>query len=249
MTLRCNSLGVAALLIAWCTLPASADTTTWGWAAAPDLQVDSPILSRVWQNADGSTGSHLIMPPASSFLFETEGQTTKAVVVVGDVSVANATLREGAFAVLPTLPSHDFVCAAASGCLLYLEQETEGPVDDLIVIAADDIPWFDVPNTGGSVSLAWVWGEAETPAPSSFFLRFQPGFPGFQHAHSHSYRGLALQGGYTHWEPGDGARTALEPGATFWQSGIAAHDDACDGQTECIAYFRIESTFDIFPAD
>lgn len=226
-----------------------AENRTWGWTAPPDAAVAQPVLQLVWSNDDGAAGHILVMAGAQTYMLDSVTDPAKAIVISGEISVDDASLGQHAFAALPASPDRSVSCVADDGCVVYLEAEPSGAMTEMNVVAATDIPWFDVPNTGGFVSLAWVWGEAETAAPSSFFLRFQPGFPGFQHAHTHGYHGIVLQGAYTHWEPADDAPTELGAGATFWQAGVAAHDDACGAGDECIAYFRIDDAFDVFPAE
>jgi len=114
-------------------------------------------------------------------------------------------------------------------------------------ILASDIPWADVPNTGGTVKLARVWGEKETPEPSGFFLKFAAGFPGFPHIHTESYEGLVIQGRPKHWEIGEKNVPVTPAGSSFWQTGGAAHDDSCETGDDCVMYFRIHGKFDVQP--
>lgn len=220
----------------------------WGWQPAPELG-SAPGLETVWKDEDGARGAYLLISKGQQLALDGVTNDAKLVVVKGAVTVAGVPVGQHGFAQLPASSSRQIECLNESDCLVFVEEEPTRNVISASVVQAADIPWFEVPNTGGNVSLAWVWGEAESAAPSSFFLRFKPGFPGFQHAHTHAYHGLVLQGAYKHWAPDDAKVPTLPVGATLWQNGLAAHDDACDTDEECIAYFRIEDAFDVYPAE
>ncbi len=242
-----RSLAVAQILAIGLVSSASAESTTWGWSEP----IDGPHnLRQLWQEEDGATGHSLAL--ASGQADEIPGDhDAKIVVVTGQISVGGIEISKHGFATLPSGGRHEIACLSNENCHVFFEIEPTSGAMSRASFAAKDIPWFDVPNTGGAVSLAWVWGESESSDPSSFFLRFQPGFPGFQHAHTHGYQGIVLQGAYQHWEPSDAKQALLPVGAVFRQDGGPAHDDAClaNGNEPCIAYFRIENAFDVYPAE
>jgi hypothetical protein len=226
---------------------ANAESLTWGWSDPID---GLHGLTQMWQEEDGATGHSLAL--ATGQTEEIPGdRDAKIVVVTGEISVRGMDISQLGFATLPSGAAHEITCLSNENCHVLVEIEPTSGVMSNTSFAAEEIPWFEVPDTGGAVSLAWVWGESESPEPSSFFLRFQPGFPGFQHAHTHGYQGIVLKGVYQHWEPSDAEQTLLPVGAVFRQDGGPAHDDAClaTGNEPCIAYFRIESAFDVFPAE
>lgn len=229
-----------------------AASDTWGWTPPPKLENGNATrLEKVWQQDDTSSGSMLALAAGETYALVDHAWDAKAVVIKGRIEVADRTVEAAGFVTLPSASSHHITCKSDADCLTYIETEFSQGAMKLTVTPASEIPWFDVPNTGGNVSLAWVWGDADSQDPSSFFLRFQPGFQGFQHAHTHGYNGVVLQGDYSHWEPADLEQASLSAGTTFWQKGGHAHDDAC-GVAEgvpCIAYFRIENAFDVFPAE
>ncbi|WP_299481722.1 DUF4437 domain-containing protein [uncultured Roseibium sp.] len=202
-----------------------------------------------WTEEDGASGSYLSLRTGDTHQLSQNGNAAKAVILAGEIRTGDISVGSGGYLQTPAGEEKSLNCMASDGCLLFLEEETRFGIDEAKVVPADDIPWQDVPNTNGNVSLAWVWGERESEAPSSFFLKFKPGFPGFPHEHTHTYRGLVVKGDYRHWALEDEGPTRLPVGANLWQDGDADHDDACGADGDCVAYFRIEGHFDIFPAD
>lgn len=256
MTNRFSSMVLAGIVPAATFFAAAevahADSNTWGWNSPPTLANGEAALGQeAWQEQDGSTGHVLALAEGEIYSLADHAGDTKAVVIQGRIEVAGLTVETAGYATIPSASIHQVTCVSDEDCLTYLEVESTLGQMELSVLSTSEIPWLDVPNTGGNVSLAWVWGDADSQGPSSFFLRFQPGFPGFQHGHTHGYQGVVLQGDYSHWEPQDAERASLPAGTTFWQEGGHTHDDACGvGEgVPCIAYFRIEDAFDVFPAE
>jgi len=170
----------------------SATEDTWGRTDYQNLDWQSQGNIKnapAWQNSAGAHAS-LIEIVAGHSLSKAYEKDTKGVVVSGQLKVADSILTKGAYWARSGGTSDNLTCSSQDKCVVYLETEpTVGSVLPAL-IAAKDIPWFEVPNTYGNVFLAWVWGEANSAEPSSFFLKFKAGFPGAPHTHSRGYNGL-----------------------------------------------------------
>lgn len=227
---------------------AEVSAETWGKNdfTALTWQSDSARkMAAAWQS-DGAFARVIQMPVNHSWAHAVESDT-KGVVITGELVHGETVLTSGAYWAQPGGSIEELRCASTSGCVVYLESESTIGALSRTVIAATDIPWFEVPNTYGNVFLAWVWGDAESSDPSGFFLKFKAGFPGAPHTHTESYNGIVVQGRYKHWEISDEEISELSIGTPFWQAGDAAHDDACELGQDCISYFRIDGQFDYFP--
>lgn len=224
------------------------DRAGWAWRAAPDPEAGEN-RQEAWKEKDGSFADYLMLAGGETHVVSEQEPDLKAIVLSGSVSASGTSIARGGYFTLPAAAPREISCDPGASCRVFLEFEpTRGKIAQ-VSFGAADIPFVEVPGTYGNVSLAWVWGTRDSAAPSSFFLKFKPGFPGFPHLHSHSYRGLVIEGAYKHWAVGEADVPVLPAGAHFRQEGKVAHDDACDPGSGCLAYFRIENSFDIAPAE
>ena len=101
-------------------------------------------------------------------------------------------------------------------------------------LPAEDIPYaLEAPDQ--PQRLGPLWGvRAEGPAGT--LLKVPAGFRAPIHAHTADYRGVVIEGRWTHWVPesGEGEGIELLPGAYWTQKADQMHGDACVSDTECV---------------
>lgn len=124
-------------------------------------------------------------------------------------------LRLAAFAVIVTIPF----------CVLAF---------DNVYVPADEVPYFyEAP--GQPQQLGPLWGvRAEGPAGT--LLKVPAGFRAPIHAHTADYRGVVIEGLWTHWVPetGEGDGIELPPGSYWTQKADQMHGDACVSDVDCV---------------
>jgi len=113
---------------------------------------------------------------------------------------------------------------------------------------SDAIPWqpVDAKNHPGLEMFA-VWGNPNEGA-SSILQKFPAGMDSGWHWHSAAYRGVVIQGKFTHTLEGAAPQTG-GPGSVWSQPAGQVHADKCEQGGDCIIAVYFHDKLDFKPVD
>jgi quercetin dioxygenase-like cupin family protein len=111
-------------------------------------------------------------------------------------------------------------------------------------IAADDLKWTEVPDTGGVMS-APLWGDMSKGAYGAMF-KFPAGKAMPLHTHSAEYKLIVVSGTFV-YGLGDEAQKKYGPGSFVTTAKNAKHSSGCDAGSPCVFYMEQPGKFDMKP--
>jgi len=109
-----------------------------------------------------------------------------------------------------------------------------------ILIAASDIQWTPDPKRPGTYT-APAEGNPDK-GPAHFYLKYDKGFAGGLHHHSHDHGGWILQG--TVILVVDGVETKLPPGSFYFVKAKKPHLAKCDAAADCVMTVDVRGKWD-----
>jgi hypothetical protein len=107
----------------------------------------------------------------------------------------------------------------------------------------DKIPYvFEAPNP--PQQLGKLWGDRAI-GPAGTLLKVPAGFRAPIHAHTADYRGIVIEGTWSHWIPdtAEGKGIELAPGSYWTQEADQFHADACISTTDCVILLINETPY------
>lgn len=111
-----------------------------------------------------------------------------------------------------------------------------------VMMLPSEIRWE--PFFGGVLQIAKLWGDRDKGA-SGILIKFPGGFKAPDHAHTHAYNGLTLEGIWVHTM--NGVTRELPPGSYVHQPGGDFHGDGCKGPEPCVIFLQQDAAADFIP--
>jgi hypothetical protein len=112
-----------------------------------------------------------------------------------------------------------------------------------IYVPREKIPYvFEAPSQ--PQQLGKLWGDRAI-GPAGTLLKVPAGFRAPIHAHTADYRGIVIEGTWSHWIPDteEGKGIELAPGSYWTQKADQFHADACISTTDCVILLINETPY------
>lgn len=142
------------------------------------------------------------------------------------------------------------VLAAAGG--FYAGVSAAAKKRDIVTTSAADLKWTPLDAKAGDKGpqVSVVFGDMTKKAPIGFLLKMPAGFKPGPHTHTSDDFAVIISGN-VHDFAADTDKIdegkALTAGSTWMQPGKQAHDNHCDGPSECEVFVYMPNGFDFKP--
>src|SRR3954463_4210494 len=111
--------------------------------------------------------------------------------------------------------------------------------DNAVLLTANDLKWEEAGRPGTWMALS----EGDpSKGPAHFYLKYDKGFAGGLHYHTHDHGGWILSG--TVIIEINGKETRLPPGSFYFVKGKQAHIAKCDPSSECLMTVDVRGQWD-----
>jgi len=115
----------------------------------------------------------------------------------------------------------------------------------VLFVSADQAKFQDAPNSNGRVSMAPVWGKAETGAHATF-TKFSPGYDAGMHTHTNDVSVVVIKGAYLYKD--EAGEKRVGPGEFLRVPGGHKHWSGGDKNEGALFYEESPGKFDLIPA-
>ncbi|MFC9080210.1 hypothetical protein ACFTY7_25065 [Streptomyces sp. NPDC057062] len=118
-----------------------------------------------------------------------------------------------------------------------------------IVTYPEDLKWEPVgyvDKNGKGLFISRIYGDpGREKGPVNFLMKYSAGIKAAPHIHSNDYFAVVISGKFRHYLESEDEYKVLTAGATWFQKGNVAHQDACVGTEDCILSIFWPRGFDV----